>query len=324
MKHLVVIPAYNEQQSLPAAVADLQQLATGPDQFDLLVVNDGSTDRTASVAEDLARRSQLPLGVLTHKQNRGIGAAVQAGYRWSRGKGYDFVIQFDGDGQHRASDVCRLIDACRRDRLDVCVGSRYIQRDVAQRWFGGMRGQGAGGHDIRPASTWTGSWARRTGTRWLSWLLSMQTNVRITDATSGLRCAGPRAVDLFSERYPTDYPEPVTLSWCARAGLKIGEIAVQMAQRKGGTSSIRGVACAYYMLKVTCRLLRPGVIPRTSSLSQQRVEKGGQAPAGAPTSMGMSVSTGASPRFSTACQSVPSPSVRPGIVEDTLRLATSP
>lgn len=122
MRQLVVIPAFNEQQALPVAVDDLQLLADEPDRYDLLVVNDGSTDHTRQVAEELLQKSRLPLVVLNLDQNRGIGAAVQAGYRWASQGDYEFVVQFDGDGQHAARDIPRLVAACRERQLDLCIG----------------------------------------------------------------------------------------------------------------------------------------------------------------------------------------------------------
>ena len=230
MRNLIVMPAFNEEDSLARTVASLDQLPAG---YEILIVNDGSTDGTAAVARRLI--SRLPVHVLHLPVNSGIGVAVQSGYRFALARGgYDYVIQFDADGQHDAAAVVPLVERCERDGLDLCIGSRFL--DPA----------GAG---FRSTA------ARRVGIRFFAALIGALSGVRVTDPTSGLRCAGQRAWRRFAEHYPEDYPEPESLFWCARNRLRVGELAVTMSERSGGVSSIRHLRTVYYMTKVTMAIV---------------------------------------------------------------------
>jgi glycosyltransferase involved in cell wall biosynthesis len=232
MRHLIVIPAYNEEEALPQTVARLQRLPAG---FEILVVNDGSKDRTKDVANALAATSRLPLHVAHLPVNCGIGVAVQTGYRFAViDGGYRYVIQFDADGQHDADYLTALVERAERDELDLCVGSRFIR-------------------DFGPGSRST--FSRRIGIRFFAWLIGVMSGATVTDPTSGFRCLGPRAWRRFADSYPEDYPEPESLFWCARNGLKVGELPVRMFERQGGVSSIRKLKAAYYMVKVSLAIL---------------------------------------------------------------------
>jgi hypothetical protein len=177
----------------------------------------------------------LPLHVLHLPVNSGIGAAVQTGYRFAANRGtYKYVIQFDADGQHDAQAILPIVERCDRDGLDLCIGSRFLTKAN-----GGFR------------STAT----RRIGIRFFAWLISAMSRIWVTDPTSGLRCASPRAWRRFADHYPEDYPEPESLFWCARNGLRIGELPVTMFERQGGVSSIRRTRAVYYMAKVTLAIL---------------------------------------------------------------------
>jgi len=232
VKHLIVLPAYNEEESLAKTVGQLQSL---PDSFELLVVNDGSRDRTGEIAQELSRTSRLPLHVVDLPSNSGIGVAVQTGYLFASKTGrFKYVIQFDADGQHDAAALPELVKACDAGQLDLCVGSRFLSAEE-----GGFRS----------------TFSRRVGIRFFAWLIRMLTGTRVTDPTSGLRCAGPRAWRRFARSYPEDYPEPETLYWCARNRFRIGEIPVFMHERQGGVSSIRWSRAIYYMVKVTVAIL---------------------------------------------------------------------
>ena len=144
------------------------------------------------------------------------------------------MIQFDADGQHDPAALVRLVERCDRDGLDLCVGSRFL----------------AGG----PAG-FRSTLHRRVGIRFFAALIGWLSGTAVTDPTSGLRCAGPRAWGRFADEYPEDYPEPESLYWCVRNGLAVGELPVRMRERQGGVSSIRKFAAAYYMLKVTLAIL---------------------------------------------------------------------
>lgn len=232
MKTLIVIPAFNEEDSLPATLDSLQYLTS---EFEIVIVNDGSRDATDDVANKAAQTSKIPIHVVSLPRNRGIGAAVQTGYLFAATqKRFQYVIQFDADGQHDADAIPDLVKACEEQELDVCIGSRFL----------------AGGKD-----NFRSTWTRRIGIRFLAGLISFLSGARVTDPTSGFRCAGPRAWQSFARRYPDDYPEPEALYWCARNKLKIGEIPVKMFSRTAGISSIKFSRGFYYMSKVTLAIL---------------------------------------------------------------------
>jgi glycosyltransferase involved in cell wall biosynthesis len=242
MRHLVVLPAYNEQDCLAKAVESLETL---PEDFELLVVDDGSTDRTAQEAERLARRCRRTLHLARLPVNCGIGAAVQTGYLFAASRGcYDYVIQFDADGQHDASFIPALVRECRDRDLDLCIGSRFLDPSL---------------ENFRSTPM------RRIGIGFFARLISGLTGSRVTDPTSGFRCAGPRAWRWFARQYPDDYPEPESLAWCGQVGLRVGEIPARMFRRAEGVSSIRRLRCVYYVIKVTFAILvnRPRRTERT-------------------------------------------------------------
>jgi glycosyltransferase involved in cell wall biosynthesis len=233
VRNLVVIPAFNEEEALPAVLASLQSaLPTG---YEIAVVDDGSHDRTAEVCTSAARKSRLPITLLRLTANSGIGAAVQTGYRFAAlDGGYDHVIQFDADGQHDAREIPLLVEASRQRQLDLCIGSRFLHPG---------------------AERFRSTVLRRVGIRFFCRLIRLLSGTRVTDPTSGFRCTGPRAWKQFALSYPDDYPEPESLFWCARHGLRVGEVAVRMQPRQGGVTSIRSVRVVYYMVKVSLAIL---------------------------------------------------------------------
>ena len=214
---LVVIPAYNEQESILSTVEKIRSCG-----YDYVVVNDGSRDDTLR----LCRENDI--NALDLPQNLGIGGAVQAGHKYAQRYGYDIDIQVDGDGQHDPSyipDLVRLVE----DGADLAIGSRFLEKtDGFQSTF-----------------------MRRVGITWLSFLLRLFTGRRITDPTSGFRACGRRAIDLFCDSYPIDYPEPESIAHAIRRGLSVRETSVLMRERQGGVSSIGGLSTVYFMIKVS-------------------------------------------------------------------------
>jgi glycosyltransferase involved in cell wall biosynthesis len=231
-RHLIVVPAYNEAVNLPTTILNLQSL---PDHFEILVVNDGSLDDTSLLMRELIPQSRLKLHFVELATNCGIGAAVQTGYLFAaRANHYQYVIQFDADGQHDAAWIQTIVDGCEQQKLDFCIGSRFLDRASA---------------DDRSSAM------RRCGIRYLSTLIGLLSQFKISDPTSGFRCAGPRAWQAFARSYPEDYPEPEVAYWCLLNGLKVSEVPVVMHKRQAGHSSIRTLNAAYYMCKVTLALL---------------------------------------------------------------------
>lgn len=220
---LIIVPAHNEAEGLGAVLDDLRAQAPS---YDVVVVNDGSTDATAEVA----RAACVP--VLDLCFNLGIGGAVQAGFKYALQHGYRVAVQMDGDGQHPADQVEALVAPVRDGSCEMSIGSRFLE-----------------------STDYNGSVWRRLGTRFLSWVCVAVTGQRITDATSGFRAYGPRALRYLASYYPADYPEPEAIVLLSRRGLPIREVAVSMRPRRAGRSSIRGTATLFYMAKVSLSLL---------------------------------------------------------------------
>ena len=243
--NLAVVPAYNEGQTVGGVVRRLHE--TLPD-FDVLVIDDGSTDDTADRAEAAGAR------VLRHPFNLGIGGAVQNGFRFALENGYDRMVQVDGDGQHEPEEVAKLIDAMEDDpAIDMVCGSRFLSRE----------------------RTYPAPVSRRTGIHIFAFLLSRIVGQRVSDPTSGFRLYNRRAIGLFARDYPHDYPEVEAVLLLHYHRLRMLEVPVQMYERGGGTSSISSGKSVEYMLKV---LLAIGV-----GLVRQRpvVDPGDSAPVAA-------------------------------------------
>jgi len=218
---LVIMPAFNESASLPAVFADMQ--AYGSD-FDWLVVDDASGDNTAEVAKSFGAK------VLTLPLNMGVGGAVQAGYIYAWENGYDFAIQFDGDGQHRAKHLAELLAPVRDGLADMVIGSRYLD---------GVR--------YRQQVT------RQIGTRVFSFVLKLFLRQKFTDPTSGFRAVGRPLLGFFAKYYPQGWLGDTleALVEAARHGFVICEIPVTMRQRKHGTSAagfLKGVMASCCVL----------------------------------------------------------------------------
>jgi glycosyltransferase involved in cell wall biosynthesis len=220
VKALVIVPAYNEEANLPFVLQDLQ----GCDA-DVLVINDGSKDATEKVARSLGA------AVVSHPFNLGIGGSVQTGLKFALRNGYDYAIQFDGDGQHRADQIGEIVRKVEQGTADLVIGVRTLPE----------------GYKCGPA--------RKIGSVIFCLLIRILAGKRVSDPTAGFRCYGPNAIRLFSLTYPDDYPEVESILTASRNGLTIAEVPVVMRQRQSGCSSINRRKSAYYMLKVTLALL---------------------------------------------------------------------
>lgn len=220
---LIIIPAYNEEDSIEK-VAD--NLITNFPQYDYVIVNDGSTDRTKKVCQDRGYK------VLHLPVNMGIGGAVQTGYRYAWDNDYDMAVQIDGDGQHDVSFLDGMVRYMEEEQADCVIGSRFVEREGFQ-----------------------SSGIRRVGIRFLSFLGWLLTGVRVKDITSGFRLVNRRFIQIFSQDYPSDYPEPEAMIITAVHGGRIREYPVVMREREGGISSITLKKSVYYMFKVTLAML---------------------------------------------------------------------
>jgi glycosyltransferase involved in cell wall biosynthesis len=248
--HLAIVPAYNESASIGRVVGELRRQAP---EFDVIVVDDGSTDETASCAQAAGAK------VLRHPFNLGIGGAVQSGYLYALERGYDTAVQVDGDGQHDPACVHALLRHLRtHPELDMVTGSRFLAAD------------GDGYRSSAP---------RRMGIRIFSSILSKVVGQRVTDPTSGLRMTGRRGIELFARDYPHDYPEVEAVLLMHHHRLSSMEIPVIMRERMGGVSSINSTRSVYYMVKVLLAVV--------VGLCRARpvVEPGDQAPVAAETGL---------------------------------------
>jgi glycosyltransferase involved in cell wall biosynthesis len=218
LKRLAIVPALNEEATVGRVIDEIREL--DPD-FDIVVVDDGSTDRTAGIAADRgAHVLRLPF-------NLGIGGAMQTGYRFAFERGYDVAVQVDGDGQHDPSQLPVILAPVLSGEADLCVGSRF-----------------AGGAGYRS------SFARRLGIRLFAAVVSAVVRQKVTDTTSGFRAVNRRGIALFAADYPHDYPEVEATVMCVKHKLRLREVPVQMRERGGGASSITALRSIYYMTKV--------------------------------------------------------------------------
>jgi len=210
---VVFIPAWNEEENLPAVLDDLRREL--PDA-DVLVVDDGSTDRTAEVARGGGAE------VLSLATNRGLPIGIAAGYRWALDHGYAYCGRVDADGQHPPAELRRLLAIVREDRCDVAVGSRFVS------------GDGYEPYRYLPSP------ARRVGTGLLRRGMRLVLRRPFADATSGLYAVNAKALPILAEPYRTEAPEVEALLRLSEAGLRVEEVPVRMEPRAGGESKLRG------------------------------------------------------------------------------------
>lgn len=215
---LLIIPAYNEEKNI---IKVFESVKSYP--IDIIVINDGSSDNTAGVC------AKYNIPCINSILNLGIGGAVQTGYKYADLMQYDIAIQFDGDGQHNIADVNKLINAINSEGFDFCIGSRFLENSE---------------------DGFKSTFSRRMGIRLISFLIHKCTRQRISDPTSGYRAANKRIISIFANSYPTEYPEPESITFLLKQGFKIKEVPVRMNERTEGTSSIHSWKNIYYMINV--------------------------------------------------------------------------
>src|SRR4051812_4401707 len=249
---LAIVPVFNERGSVGKVIERLRRAL--PD-VDVLVIHDGSPDDTLR---------QIPYGVtvVSLPFNLGIGGAMQTDYRYAALHGYDIAVQVDGDGQHRPSEVRRLIDHIAEGKAELVVGSRFLE--------------------ATPYTTYRQTVIRRAGAFMLRASIRLLTGLTITDCTSGFRAANRRVIRAFAHWYPEDYPEPEVVLLLHRAGYNIREVPVRMRQRHTGRSSINVLEGVFYVLKVTVCLLLD-LVPDPWPLGRVVEER---SPAGRPAAAG--------------------------------------
>lgn len=220
MRTLAIIPAYNEQDCIEQTVQSLQ--TTCPD-VDYLIVNDGSTDATGKMCDELG---------LTHvdlPMNCGLAAGFKTGMQYAEQNGYDAALQFDADGQHLPQYIPAMVEAMRTHDADIVIASRVLAGEQ-------LRG------------------ARGVGSRLISALIQLTSGVRLTDPTSGMRLYNHRMIHLFSTGRDLP-PEPDTVALVARRGGVVVEVPAHMQERQGGKSYLDLPHVTRYMLRTCASIL---------------------------------------------------------------------
>jgi glycosyltransferase involved in cell wall biosynthesis len=221
---VAVVPAFNEAGAIGLVVDEVRAFDSS---LDVVVVDDASTDDTAAVARAHGAT------VLSLPFNIGIGGAVQTGFRYAVERGYEIAVRLDGDGQHDASELSKLLLPLERGEADIVIGSRFVD----------------------DSGSYNPPLARRMGIRVFARLVSLLGGQRVTDTTSGFVALDRIGIELFAEEYPHDYPEVEATLVALRSGLRLTQVQVEMRERETGSSSITFVRSLYYIVKVLLALL---------------------------------------------------------------------
>lgn len=220
MKVLIIIPAYNEEKSLKRVIEHLKR--TCP-QYDYLIVNDGSTDRTKEICMNNHYH------VISHPVNRGLTGAMRTGMKYALKNGYDMALQFDADGQHLPEYIEDMVTCMVKTGCDIVIASRFYGTKMPVRM-------------------------RTVGGKMISAAIWMTTGKYLTDPTSGMRLYRKNIIRLFANS--TSYaPEPDTLAYLIRMGANVQEVKVEMKERKTGQSYLNPVNAAKYMVRVLSSIL---------------------------------------------------------------------
>ena len=228
-KVLIIIPAYNEEDNILKTVNSIYDYnKKNKTKYDVVVINDGSTDNTEKVLSD---------NKINHVKlinNLGIGGAVQTGYKYAYENNYDIAVQFDGDGQHDINYVKYIIQPIIDGKADMVIGSRFIKKEK---------------------DNFNSSFSRRIGINLISFFIKLKTGKKIYDTTSGFRAINKDVMKMFSIDYPTEYPEPISSVVTIMNRYRIDEVPVKMKAREGGKSSIHSWKSAYYMINVILSII---------------------------------------------------------------------
>jgi glycosyltransferase involved in cell wall biosynthesis len=231
MKTLIIIPAYNEEESLPRLLEEVRRAG-----YDAVVVDDASSDAT----ESLAKAAGFP--VLSLAVNLGIGGGVQTGFVYALRNGYDIVVQVDGDGQHDPGQIFKVIEPLVAGKADCVIGSRYMPEF--------------------PDTGYKTPLARRAGMYFSTGILYLATGMLVHDTTSGFRALNRPAFGFFATQYPVDHPEAESLLLLHQAGFRVQEVPVRMRCRSGGQSLFNFFEAILYPLRVIIGFM--GILYRKS------------------------------------------------------------
>jgi len=223
--YLVVIPAFNEEESIVKVVNSISALSI---DADILVINDGSSDCTEII---LKSRN---LNVISLPFNLGYGAALQTGYKYATQRNYEYIIQFDGDGQHDANDIKTIIEILTTTDSDIVIGSRFLGKGNFKLGF-----------------------MKKTAINIFRFLIRHLTRTKITDPTSGLQGLKRGAFEYFSKmgHYPSDFPDADILIFMLRSGYKITEFPTNIKVREAGKSMHSGLKPIIYFIKILLSII---------------------------------------------------------------------
>ena len=219
MKCLIIIPAFNEEESIERVVDNLRE---NYPQYDYIIINDGSSDRTA----EICRRRGYE--ILDLPVNLGLAGAFQTGLKYAYRKGYDFALQFDADGQHLPEFIGAMLDKI-QEGYDIVIGSRFVT-------------------EKKPASM------RMLGSNLISIATWMTTGKKVKDPTSGMRVFNRRMIGEFALNLNYG-PEPDTISYLLKQGATIAEVQVQMEERQAGESYLNLSRSMMYMMRMLLSIL---------------------------------------------------------------------
>ncbi|MCP3966155.1 MAG: glycosyltransferase family 2 protein [Lentisphaerae bacterium] len=237
VKVCVIVPCFNEADNVVDVIDDILSNVSQNEGWEVIAINDCSNDDTLSVLENDKRTTILDLPC-----NLGVGAAVQAGFKYAVSNDFDYAFKFDGDGQHMGSCLNGLLDTLKKNEADFVVGLRFINKNNQ-------------GFQSTPL--------RRAGIHFFRFLIGFLSGYIPSDPTSGLRGYNKKAIKFAARYYPSfDYPEPEELLLLKRNGFKMRDIYTEMRERQGGESSISPFRSVYYMLKVAFAILMVALRPK--------------------------------------------------------------
>jgi glycosyltransferase involved in cell wall biosynthesis len=220
---LIIIPAFNEEGSIASVLCECRKYVPG---VDLVVINDGSRDRT----EEICISNNI--NVINLCVNLGVGTALQTGYKYAHRKGYKYLIQLDADGQHDPSNIPAILSALIESGYDFVIASRFKDKNK-----------------------YTGGRVRNIGIFFFSRILSMIIKEKLTDPTSGFRGMNDKILEYcVTDNYNFEYPDANFILALHKAGFKFKEVPVIMRQRKFGKSQHAGLKPIYYVLKMILSL----------------------------------------------------------------------
>jgi glycosyltransferase involved in cell wall biosynthesis len=226
-KRLAVIPVYNEQEKIGQVVSKIRE---SDKEIDILVIDDGSTDRTAFHARQARAR------VIRLSSNMGYGVALQTGYKYAFERGYDYLVQLDGDGQHDPAYIPELLKVIMSGEADLALGSRFLKKTSP---------------DKGPLREYRASKTRKLGIMIFAFLTTRLVGLKVTDPTSGYQAFNKKVIGFFTrDFFPCDFPDADVILMVHRAGFKIKEFPMVMYQSVGEKSMHSGVKPVYYVFKM--------------------------------------------------------------------------